>query len=354
MKLMDRAELARGTPGKVEAVGVPTGAQATMETQTYCAYNQTRECFLGLNVKVGDLPSTHVAELMLEKPLKSGEGVWMKPFRGIAATAMPAPLDLIYLDDECRVIDMAESFPTFQVSSSSPRPESVLALPAHSIYSSQTQSGDQLVLCVAEEMERQLERLSGVRDQPGTGPMIAGAAMLREKPLWSGGPGLLELEDRNGQDKPETQRTHSMDLTPPSAKTKSQLRTWIERWWSPDPRKAPRVKEPGLAAYYWNGAAPMAHGIRDISSSGLYVVTEERWYPGTLVLMTLQKTDQGEELAERSIAVQSRAVRWGPDGVGLQFVLTDDHDLRTGKTAILDAATREELDLFLAQLKFEE
>ncbi|MEI9968348.1 MAG: hypothetical protein WDM87_06875 [Terracidiphilus sp.] len=99
-----------------------------METQTYCAYNQTRECFLGLNVKVGDLPSTHVAELMLEKPLKSGEGVWMKPFRGIAATAMPAPLDLIYLDDECRVIDMAESFPTFQVSSSSPRPESVLAL----------------------------------------------------------------------------------------------------------------------------------------------------------------------------------------------------------------------------------
>ena len=117
--------------------------------------------FLRLEVKVGDLPSTHVAELMLEKPLKSGEGVWMKPFRGIAATAMPAPLDLIYLDDECRVIDMAESFPTFQVSSSSPRPESVLALPAHSIYSSQTQSGDQLVLCVAEEMERQLERLIG-------------------------------------------------------------------------------------------------------------------------------------------------------------------------------------------------
>ena len=99
---------------------------------------------------------------MSERPLKSGEGVWMKPFRGIAATAMPAPLDLIYLDEECRVIDTVESFPTFQVSSSSPRPESVLALPAHSIYSSQTQAGDQLVLCVAEEMERQLERLTGV------------------------------------------------------------------------------------------------------------------------------------------------------------------------------------------------
>src|ERR1700679_970025 len=116
---------------------------------------------------------------------------------------MPAPLDLIYLDDECRVIDMAESFPTFQVSSSSPRPESVLALAAHSIYSSQTQPGDQLVLCVAEEMERQLERLTGARNEPTATPAITGAALLREKPLWSGGPGLLELESRNGLiDKP--------------------------------------------------------------------------------------------------------------------------------------------------------
>jgi uncharacterized membrane protein (UPF0127 family) len=350
MELMERAEPANGTPGKEGAAAKPPGTR-TMESQTFCAYNQTRECFLGLKVKAGELSSNHVAELMLEKPMKSGEGLWMKPFRGIAATAMPAPLDLIYLDDECRVIDLAESFPTFQVSSSSPRPQSVLALPAHSIYSSQTQSGDQLVLCVAEEMERQLERLTNTREEVETVPAITGAALLREKPLWSGGPGLLELEDRNGHDKPEALQAHSMDLTPPETKTKSQLRTWIQRWWSPDPRRAPRVKEPGLAAYYWNGAAPVAHGVRDISSSGLYVVTEERWYPGTLVLMTLQRSDHGEEYAERSIAVQSRAVRWGPDGVGLQFILTDDQDLRHGKTSILDAASREEFERFLEQLK---
>jgi uncharacterized membrane protein (UPF0127 family) len=352
MELMERAEPANGTPGKEGAAAKPPGTR-TMESQTFCAYNQTRECFLGLKVKAGELSSNHVAELMLEKPMKSGEGLWMTPFRGIAATAMPAPLDLIYLDDECRVIDLAESFPTFQVSSSSPRPQSVLALPAHSIYSSQTQSGDQLVLCVAEEMERQLERLTNTREEVETVPAITGAALLREKPLWSGGPGLLELEDRNGHDKPEALQAHSMDLTPPETKTKSQLRTWIQRWWSPDPRRAPRVKEPGLAAYYWNGAAPVAHGVRDISSSGLYVVTEERWYPGTLVLMTLQRSDHGEEYAERSIAVQSRAVRWGPDGVGLQFILTDDQDLRHGKTTMMEAASREEFELFLEQLKLE-
>jgi uncharacterized membrane protein (UPF0127 family) len=322
-----------------------------MESRTHCAYNQTRECFLGLEVKAADLPSTRVGELMTARPLKSGEGVWMTPFRGIPAAAMPAPLDLIYLDEECRVIDTVESFPTFQVSSSSPQPNSVLALPAHSIYSSQTQPGDQLVLCVAEEMGRQLQLLSNPRNGAGAvSPTIAGAVLLREKPLWSGGPGLLELENRNGNGGKAAPETYQMDLTQPGAKAFKE-RNWLQRWWSPDPRKAPRVRTPGLAAYYWNGSAPVAHGIRDISSTGLYVVTEERWYPGTLVLMTLQRSDVDEEVAERAIAVQSRAVRWGPDGVGLQFVLPDEQDRRNGGEPMLDSAGRKELERFLEQLK---
>ena len=90
--------------------------------------------------------------------LKSGEGLWMVPFRGIPDTNMSVPLDLVYLDEDCRVIEVVESFPTFHVTPSSPPAASVLALPTHSIYSSQTQPGDQLVLCVAEEMQRRLER----------------------------------------------------------------------------------------------------------------------------------------------------------------------------------------------------
>ncbi|MGD0345735.1 MAG: PilZ domain-containing protein [Terracidiphilus sp.] len=322
-----------------------------MESRTHCAYNQTRECFLGLEVKAADLPSTRVGELMAARPLKSGEGVWMTPFRGIPAAAMPAPLDLIYLDAECRVIDTVESFPTFQVSSSRPQPNSVLALPAHSIYSSQTQPGDQLVLCVAEEMGRQLQRLSNPRNEAGAvSPTIAGAVLLREKPLWSGGPGLLELENRNGHGTKAAPETYQMDLTQPGAKA-FKPRNWLQRWWSPDPRKAPRILTPGLAAYYWNGSAPVAHGIRDISSTGLYVVTEERWYPGTLVLMTLQRSDVDDELAERAIAVQSRAVRWGQDGVGLQFVLPDEQGRHCSNEPMLDSAGRKEFERFLEQLK---
>jgi hypothetical protein len=327
--------------------------ETVMESPTHCAYNQTRECFLGLEIKAGDLPLKRIGEIMSARPLKSGEGIWMTPFRGIQAASMPAPLDLIYLDENCRVIDTVESFPTFQVSASTPRPDSVLALPSHSIYSSQTQPGDQLVLCVAEDMGLQLQRLSSPRIDPvEISSTIAGAVVLREKPLWSGGPGLLELEDRSEHGKRPTQETYEMELTQPGAKAFKQ-RNWLQRWWSPDPRKAPRAKAPGLAAYYWNGSLPVAHGIRDISSSGLYVVTEERWYPGTLIVMTLQRTDLGEELTERSIAVQSRAVRWGPDGVGMQFILSDARELRPSSAQVPDAASKKEFERFLKQLKLE-
>jgi len=84
----------------------------------------------------------------------------MVPFRGLPEEGMRAPLDLVYLDSDCRVIDAIESFPVFHAASPSQQPASVLALPTHSIYSSQTQPGDQVVICVAEEMEGRLERFS--------------------------------------------------------------------------------------------------------------------------------------------------------------------------------------------------
>jgi hypothetical protein len=142
-----------------------------------------------------------------------------------------------------------------------------------------------------------------------------------------------------------------LSLIEPGIRTVRPPKNWLERWWSPDPRKAPRGKASGMAAYYWNGAAPKSHAIRDISASGLYVVTEERWYPGTLVLMTLQHTNDGEVIAERSISVMSRAVRWGNDGVGLQFVLPDEHNSRKEKNPRMDGAGKKQLERFLQQLK---
>ena len=172
-----------------------------MESRKLCAYNQTRECFLGLEVAAADLSYANVKNRMATLALKSGEGLWMVPFRGIPEMGLHIPLDLIYLDEDCRVIDTVESFPTFRVTPSSPKAESVLALPTHSIYSSQTQPGDQMVICVAEEMESRLEQSCGSSGVVGA---VLNAVLLRQDPLWSGGPGLLQLEDRSKEERPKS------------------------------------------------------------------------------------------------------------------------------------------------------
>jgi hypothetical protein len=215
---------------------------------------------------------------------------------------------------------------------------------------------------VAEEMSGKLELISDRMSEDALElpsvpaeefAELRGAVLLREQPLWSGGPGLVELESRSTQQPASKPQTHEMSLIEPGVKVVRPPKNWLERWWSPDPRKAPRDSAPGLAAYYWNGAAPKSHSVRDVSSTGLYVVTEERWYPGTLVLMTLQKTDDGEEVAERSISVLSRAVRWGNDGVGLQFIVPEDGDSLKDRKTRLDGASKKEFARFLQRLRKE-
>jgi hypothetical protein len=83
----------------------------------------------------------------------------------------------------------------------------------------------------------------------------------------------------------------------------------------------------------------------------LYVVTEERWYPGTLILMTLQQAGDGEESREQSIAVHSRAVRWGNDGVGLQFIPLDTPAAHKVPNPLLNGVDQKQLDQFLQRLR---
>jgi hypothetical protein len=355
MQLTNKIEWPTESTGPEPVSTHLSAAETVDESRPHCAYNQTRECFLGLEVTATDLSYTSLEGRLAERELRSGEGLWLSPFHGIPMTGLISPLDLIYLDEECRVIEAVESYPTFLASPSRPHATSVLVLPAHSIYSSQTQVNDQLVLCVAEEMEGRLERFNEGTSVPEAHPsedaeVVQGAVLLREQPLWSGGPGLLELGTRSEPGQGEMTQAHEMSLIEPGIKAVRPPKNWLERWWSPDPRKAPREPGPGLAAYYWNGATPKAHTVRDISSTGLYVVTEERWYPGTLVLMTLQRTEEGENARERSISVMSRAVRWGNDGVGLQFMLPDEKQERKGLNPLTEGVSRKEFARFVGRL----
>ena len=100
-------------------------------------------------------------------------------------------------------------------------------------------------------------------------------------------------------------------------------------------------------AHFFTGGAPVAHEIRDVSSTGLYVITTERWYPGTIIRMTLSKPDVGQPPAERSITIQAESMRWGNDGVGLRFVLAAQGKSAQGISHELGTVDSRQLGQFL-------
>jgi uncharacterized protein len=100
--------------------------------------------------------------------LRSNEGLWVVPSRGIHTLGLLFPLDLLYLDGHCRVIYLVEYLPSFRIAPLKTQAESVLELPTHTIYSSQTQPGDQLVICVAEEMYLLLQAARAARGNAPT------------------------------------------------------------------------------------------------------------------------------------------------------------------------------------------
>ncbi len=132
------------------------------------------------------------------------------------------------------------------------------------------------------------------------------------------------------------------------------LKRWFGQRLSSKPLKlkerAERKPIPGLVAHYWTGSVSVGKGVGNISSTGLYLLTEDRWYPGTMINLTLQKTDELKESADRSILVQMKVIRSGDDGVGLAFVLPDARRMRE-QSFVANLADKRALDKFLQSLK---
>ena len=115
-------------------------------------------------------------------------------------------------------------------------------------------------------------------------------------------------------------------------------------------RIAERKESPKLVAHYWDGAAPLAHDIRDISSTGLYMVTEQSWYPGTLVMLSLQAPGASADDPDRSISVKARVVRMGADGVGLAFSLPEKQSSGGTRNTLLGGADQKTFQRFFEGL----
>jgi uncharacterized protein len=297
-----------------------------METRKYCVYNQTRESFLSLGVTVADTAAKQLKVLMENLSIKADTGLWLTPFRGVPATKGLTPVDLIYLDDDNRVIQAIESFPNHAIEPTREQPASALVLAGHTIFSTQTQPGDMLLICVADEMEERLARSSNITGFNGAG---RGPAEAKSSPA-----AVAERSSEVDQ-AAELQIAHQRLAEKDGVEAEAvQNASWFIRflrWLSTDRRGSKRHPLPGLVAYYWTGGAPQAFHIADISTNGLYLLTDERWFPGTMILMTLQRTNTDGDDPDDFISVLTKVVRWGTDGVGLSFVPSNTVDLNSGE-----------------------
>jgi hypothetical protein len=118
-----------------------------------------------------------------------------------------------------------------------------------------------------------------------------------------------------------------------------------QRW------RAGRLGQPPLAAYCWNGASPIHYRVRDISETGFYLITKERWCARTMLMLTLQSGNYPDRGAKESIMVQAMVIRCGPDGVGLAFVPSDVFDCRRGDCILAHGADKATLQMFLRRLR---
>jgi hypothetical protein len=164
-----------------------------MPIKEYCVYNETRESLLSSRVSIVDTKSDplNMLKALMEGPAPNAEaGLWLNPLKIVPTVPRLSAYDLVYLDQDCRVIQGVELAPDAEVPSFNGHAASALVLPLHSFASSQTHPGDKVIMrasAAGEELPAPVPALMS----PAAAPQ--GRALLAEhssanvgisQPLW--------------------------------------------------------------------------------------------------------------------------------------------------------------------------
>lgn len=215
-------------------------------------------------------------------------GMWLNPYRGIPKVSFMPELDIVYLDERCEVLHCVENYRQASMDLPEVSASSAVVLPAGKLTEAKIKAGDRLQ----------------IRDV-ATGVLRTGrAAAIAD-----------ESNDANEESQSEV-----------GASTPG-LRRFLESLlrWRSERRRGKRHVIPGSVAYFSIGN-PQAQEVRDISTDGFYVRTEDRWSTGTSFLVGLEIINPASREVEAMISLRSKVVRTGPDGVG--FVYDDDPEHR--------------------------
>jgi uncharacterized membrane protein (UPF0127 family) len=138
------------------AFSFPLSSVSGKKGVMYCVFNKTAESFLGLNVSCACTRWARLKGAVRNLRLGSDQGLWVIPSRGIHSLGALVPIDVIYLDADGRVIDLVEHASPFRLTPIRWKSRSILQLPTHTIYATNTKIGDELLICAPQEMETYL------------------------------------------------------------------------------------------------------------------------------------------------------------------------------------------------------
>ncbi len=106
-----------------------------------------------------------------------------------------------------------------------------------------------------------------------------------------------------------------------------------------------------LVAYVGEKGAERKLEVDNISSSGVYVRTEERWEPGSEVTLSLQQNGPVSELPDRHVRVEASTVWHGKDGMGLKFKLPQGMQLDLWESAVSGDASQSGPDYIVHEMR---
>ena len=111
-----------------------------------CVYNKTRERFVATKARVADGYFSRLVGLLgtTRRWAHPGKGLWIVPSHGVHTIGMMYALDLVFLDRKYVVVEVEEHIGPFRISKVSFKAHSVLELPVHTVFRTETRVGDQM------------------------------------------------------------------------------------------------------------------------------------------------------------------------------------------------------------------
>jgi hypothetical protein len=136
--------------------------------------------------------------------------------------------------------------------------------------------------------------------------------------------------------------------------TLSEWKRKLRRLGFPETQRAERRTPTGFTARHGNSPGSRPAIIQNISSTGLYVLTEERWPLGELASIAIQIEGAPADGTQPELSVNARVARHGEDGMGLSFVLPAglDHNLWEALVEVTAAVTdRQRVEFMLRMVR---